>query len=81
MISLELRQNSGPRRGYRPFDARRRATVRRARQHQRRVDTNSEVGTLVGELLAQRSSPQQIRHLRLRFTDDLSMRLCRKSIY
>ena len=52
MISLELRQNSGPRRGYRPFDARRRATVRRARQHQRRVDTNSEVGTLVGELLA-----------------------------
>lgn len=81
-ISRELRRNSGPGRGYRPFDAHRRATVRRARQHRRRVDTNSELGAVVGELLSQRWSPQQIsRHLRLRFPDDPSMRLCHESIY
>lgn len=81
-ISRELRRNVGPGRGYRPFDAHRRATTRRARQHRRRVDTNSELAAVVGELLAQRWSPQQIsRHLRLHFPDDPSMRLCHESIY
>ncbi|WP_439116816.1 IS30 family transposase [Mycolicibacter kumamotonensis] len=78
----ELRRNTVPGRGYRPFDAHRRATVRRARQHRRRLDTNSDLSAVVSELLAQRWSPQQIsRHLRLRFLDDPSMWLCHESIY
>ena len=69
-------------RGYRPFDAHRRATARRARHHRRRVETNVSCGGVVAELLAQRWSPQQIsRHLRARFPDDPSMWLCHESIY
>ncbi|WP_425311939.1 IS30 family transposase [Mycobacterium asiaticum] len=81
-ISRELRRNAAAKRGYQPFDAHRRATARRARHHQRRVDTNDHLSAVVTELLGQRWSPQQIsRHLRLRFTDDPSMRLCHESIY
>jgi transposase, IS30 family len=81
-ISRELRRNAVAGRGYRPFDAHRRATARRARHHRRRVDISDQLGAVVTELLLQRWSPQQIsRHLRLRFADDPSMRLCHESIY
>lgn len=80
-ISRELRRNAG-RNGYRPFEAHRAATARRGRRHRRRVETNVELRRLVGELLAQRWSPQQIsRHLRARFPGDSGMRLCHESIY
>lgn len=80
-ISRELRRNTGNG-GYRPFDAHRRATARRARDHKRRIDTNDQLRDLVAGLLAQRWSPQQIsRHLTLRFPDDPSMWLCQESIY
>lgn len=59
-ISRELRRNSVAGRGYRPFDAQRRPTVRRARHHRRRVETNQHLGTMVAELLLRRWSPQQI---------------------
>ena len=81
-ISRELRRNATATQGYRPFEAHRRATVRRARHHQRRVDTGPELGHVVGELLAQRWSPQQIsRQLRRRFPDTPGMWLCHESIY
>jgi IS30 family transposase len=81
-IERELRRNAVTGRGYRPFDAHRRATVRRARRHRRRIDINSEISGVVAELLLQRWSPQQMsRHLRLRFVDDPSMWLCHESIY
>lgn len=81
-ISRELRRNTVDGRGYRPFDAHRRATVRRARHHRRRIDTSNHLGSLVAELLSQRWSPEQIsRHLRQRFPDDPSMRLSHESIY
>jgi transposase, IS30 family len=81
-ISRELRRNTVGNRGYRPFDAHRHATARRARGHRRRVETNLELGLLIGELLAQRWSPQQIsRHLRLRFPEQPGMWLCTESIY
>ena len=81
-ISRKLRRNAVAGRGYRPFDAHRRATVRRARRHRRRIDINGELSGVVAELLLQRWSPQQIsRHLRLRFADDPSMWLCHESIY
>jgi IS30 family transposase len=81
-ISRELRRNGTPGKGYRPFDAHRRATARRARRHRRRVEVNTELADVIGELLAQRWSPQQIsRQLRERFPHDPSMQLCPESIY
>jgi IS30 family transposase len=81
-ISRELRRNAAGSRGYRPFEAHRRATARRARNHRRRIETNGELRQLVAEFLAQRWSPQQIsRHLRLRFAAEPGMWLCHESIY
>ena len=81
-ISRELNRNSTPSRDYRPFEAHHRATARRARHHRRRVDVNVELRQLIGELLSQRWSPQQISlHLRQRFPDNPEMWLCHESIY
>jgi transposase, IS30 family len=81
-VSRELRRNATVSRGYRPFDAHRRATARRVRNHRRRIATNGELRQLVAELLAQRWSPQQIsRHLRLKFPERSGMWLCHESIY
>ena len=81
-ISRELRRNATRGRSYRPFDAHRRATARRARQRDRRIETNLELRRVVADLLAQRWSPQQIsRYLRCRFPEDSEMRLCHESIY
>jgi transposase, IS30 family len=81
-ISRELRRNAAASGEYRPFEAHRRGTARRARSHRRRIETNGELGQLVAELLAQRWSPQQIsRHLRLKFPGEPGMRLCHESIY
>jgi len=81
-ISRELRRNATAGQGYRPFEAHRRATARRARSHRRRIQTNGELAQLVAELLAQRWSPQQIsRHLRLKFPQEPGMWLCHESIY
>ena len=81
-VSRELRRNATRSRGYRPFDAHRRATARRARDHRRRIGDNGELRQLVAELLAQRWSPQQIsRHLRVRFPAQSGMWLCHESIY
>jgi IS30 family transposase len=80
-ISRELRRNATAG-GYRPFEAHRRATARRARSHRRRIETNGELRQLVAEFLAQRWSPQQIsRQLRLRFPGQPAMWLCHESIY
>jgi IS30 family transposase len=70
-ISRELRRNASATTGYRPFEAHRRATAGRARRHRRRVDADLALRRVIGELLSQRWSPQQIsRHLRQRFPDD-----------
>jgi transposase, IS30 family len=80
-ISRELRRNATAG-GYRPFEAHRRATARRARHHQRRLQASPELLQAVGELLAQRWSPQQIsRHLRRKFPGQPAMWLCHESIY
>ncbi|PJI94828.1 IS30 family transposase [Luteimicrobium subarcticum] len=81
-VSRELRRNVHIRGGYRPFDAHRRAAARRARGRLRRVETVPRLREVVGELLAQRWSPQQIsRYLRAKHHDDPSMWLCHESIY
>ena len=80
-ISRELRRNATAR-GYRPFEAHRRATARRARHHRRRLQASPGLLQAVGELLAQRWSPQQIsRHLRRKFPGEPRMWLCHESIY
>jgi IS30 family transposase len=81
-VSRELRRNATKSQSYRPFDAHRRATARRVRNHRRRIEANGELRQLVAELLAQRWSPQQIsRHLRLKFPALSGMWLCHESIY
>ena len=55
-VSRELRRNDGEG-DSRPFEAHRRSTARRARDHKRRVEKNPELCRVVGELLAQRWSP------------------------
>jgi transposase, IS30 family len=81
-ISRELRRNAASDAGYRPFEAHRRATARRARYHRRRLQASPELLQAVSELLAQRWSPQQIsRHLRRKFPDEPGMWLCHESIY
>lgn len=81
-VSRELSRNRVGHRGYRPFEAHRLATCRRARTPQRRVVSNTELRQAVVELLAQRWSPQQIsRHLRSRFPTQPEMWLCHESIY
>jgi transposase, IS30 family len=81
-VSCELRRNATRGRGYRPFDAHRRATARRSRNHRRRIEANGELRQLVAELLIQRWSPQQVsRRLRLRFPEQSEMWLCHESIY
>jgi transposase, IS30 family len=81
-VSRELRRNATAGGEYRPFEAHRQATARRARDHTRRIEANPQLRELVAELLAQRWSPQQIsRHLRTRFPQDRSMWLCHESIY
>lgn len=80
-VSRELRRNDS--KGcYRPFEAHRKATSRRARDHKRRVEKNPQLCQIVADLLAQRWSPQQIaRHLRAKHPGDRSMWLCHESIY
>jgi IS30 family transposase len=81
-ISRELRRNAASDGQYRPFDAQHRATARRARHRPRRIETSPHLRRVVGELLAQRWSPQQIgRHLRRRFPGKPGMQLCHESIY
>lgn len=81
-VSRELRRNGRRDGTYRPFEAHRRAVMRRARRHLRRIEKNSQLCAVVAELLAQRWSPQQIaRHLRRQYPQDRSMRLCHESIY
>jgi len=81
-VSRELRRNARTDGTYRPFDAHRHATSRRAKPRRRRLETNLALRRLVGELLAQRWSPAQIaRHLRAKFPQDRSMHVCHESIY
>lgn len=83
-ISRELKRNrsGGQRPGYRPFEAHRRACVRRARSRERRIATNHDLGRVVAELLGQRWSPAQIsRQLRKRFPEEPAMWLSHESIY
>ena len=67
---------------YRPFEAHRDATLKRSRDHKRRVEKNPQLCETITELLSQRWSPQQIsRHLRAKNPQDPGIWLCHESIY
>lgn len=81
-VSRELRGNTTAGCGYRPFDAHRLATARRARHHRSRLDTQGDLRDIVAGLLARRWSPQQIsRHLRRLYPGDAAMTLCHETIF
>ena|GEM_PF-1184764 len=81
-ISRERQRNAIPAKGYRPFEAHRRATAGRTRARRRRIEANSELQQVVGEVLSHRWSPQLIsRHLRQRFPHEPAMWLRDESIY
>jgi IS30 family transposase len=81
-ISRELRRNRHPDGGYRPFEAHRQAVHRRGKPRPRRLTVDGELRDLVSGMLARRWSPAQIaRHLKARFPDDPSMRVCHETIY
>lgn len=70
------------RHSYRPFDAHRHATSLRGRRHRQRIECDPDLLRDVGELLAQRWSPQLIsRRLRRRHPDEPAKWLCHESIY
>jgi IS30 family transposase len=75
-ISRELRRNATTTGVYRPFDAHRHATARRARHHRRRLEAIPTLGLMVAELLSQRWSPQQSKVARTHEVrvDDLAWR-------
>jgi IS30 family transposase len=76
-VSRELRRDAAGRGSYRPFEAHRQATARRARRHRRRIEASDELAQMVGELLARRWSLAQIsRHLYRQYPGQPGMRLC-----
>lgn len=80
-ISRELRRN-GVSGDYGPFQAHRRAMLRRARPRLSRLEANSRLHKVVAGLLDQRWSPGQIsRRLHHDFPDDPGMQLCHETIY
>jgi transposase, IS30 family len=81
-ISRELRRNADGSGRYRPHTADRLADSRRARPRKRRLLTDSELRTLVNDLLGKRWSPEQVAHeLRDRFPGQRDRQLCPESIY
>jgi IS30 family transposase len=65
-ISRELRRNTSGSGGYRPFEAHRQATARRARRRPRRIEISTKLRRLVGELLAQHGQRRPARARRAR---------------
>ncbi|MFJ3646991.1 IS30 family transposase [Streptomyces murinus] len=85
-VSREIRRNRRPMpRGgfvYRPFEADRRATRRRARPKTGKIGQNPELRDFIQQHLAMRWSPEQIcQALRARFPDRPEMHVTHETIY
>ncbi|MEU9168871.1 helix-turn-helix domain-containing protein [Streptomyces sp. NPDC048420] len=76
-ISREVRRNRDPRTGkYHPFQAQRRASVRRARSKERKIRRDPELKEFIQQRLDRRWSPEQIcQALRTAFPDELDRHL------
>ncbi|AIY01839.1 transposase [Arthrobacter sp. PAMC 25486] len=81
-ISREIKRNSSPISGYRPYDAHRKSVVRRPRPKPSKISQSPRLKSFIKEGLRQRWSPEQISHkLVLTFPDDQDMRVCHETIY
>ncbi|MFI1358314.1 IS30 family transposase [Streptomyces sp. NPDC020898] len=82
-ISREVRRNSDPRTGkYHPFQAQRRAAVRRARSKEGKIRRDPELKEFIQQRLDRRWSPEQIcQALRTAFPDDPERHLAHETVY
>ncbi|WP_228823345.1 IS30 family transposase [Nocardia blacklockiae] len=81
-VSRELRRNTREGGQYRPFEAHRRAVMRRSRPRPTRLAADPELLVFVRDLLQKRWSPAQIsRRLRARFPGHRERHLAAESIY
>ncbi|MBX7550466.1 IS30 family transposase [Streptomyces sp. tea 10] len=82
-ISREVRRNRDPRTGkYHPFQAQRRASVRRARSKEGKIRRDPELKEFIQQRLDRRWSPEQIcQALRAAFPDEPDRHLAHETIY
>ena len=81
-ISREIHRNRNESGAYRPFDAHRKAALRRARPKTGKLATNTPLRTLVQDMLARRLSPEQISHrLRREHPDTPELHVSHETIY
>jgi IS30 family transposase len=82
-ISREVRRNSDPRTGkYHPFQAQRRAAVRRARSKEGKIRRDPELKEFIQQRLDRRWSPEQIcQALRTAFPDEPERHLAHETVY
>ncbi|WP_426979888.1 IS30 family transposase [Pseudarthrobacter sp. O4] len=81
-ISREIKRNSHPVLGYRPYGAHRAATAARARPKDSKLAESGELHDYVKTKLLTRWSPQQISKLLIKeFPDDEQMRVSHETIY
>ncbi|MEW2120434.1 IS30 family transposase [Streptomyces sp. NPDC005474] len=82
-ISREVRRNSDPRTGkYHPFQAQRRAAVRRARSKEGKIRRDPELKEFIQQHLDRRWSPEQIcQALRTAFPDEPERHLAHETVY
>ncbi|XDO63887.1 IS30 family transposase [Streptomyces sp. RLB1-33] len=82
-ISREVRRNSDPRTGkYHPFQAQRRAAVRRARSKDGKMRRDPELKEFIQQRLDRRWSPEQIcQALRTAFPDEPERHLAHETVY
>ncbi|WUP30541.1 IS30 family transposase [Streptomyces europaeiscabiei] len=82
-ISREVRRNSDPRTGkYHPFQAQRRAAVRRARSKEGKIRRDPEPKEFIQQRLDRRWSPEQIcQALRTAFPDEPERHLAHETVY
>ncbi|MFD3505765.1 IS30 family transposase [Streptomyces sp. NPDC058678] len=82
-ISREVRRNSDPRTGkYHPFQAQRRAAVRRARSKEGKIRRDPELKEFIQQRLDRRWSPEQIcQALRTVFPDEPERHLAHETVY
>ncbi|WUA20877.1 IS30 family transposase [Streptomyces canus] len=82
-ISREVRRNRDPRTGkYHPFQAQRRASVRRARSKEGKIRRDPELKEFIQQRLDRRWSPEQIcQALRTAFPDEPDRHLAHETIY
>ena len=81
-ISREIHRNQNENGAYRPFDAHRKAVLRRARPKTGKIAANPHLRTLIQQMLTRRLSPEQISHrLRREHPERPELHVAHETIY